>query len=93
MTKESLEGSMRADRNEIREGKKQKMGEAGLDVTYRRNLHRSHMCIRAQGTAGTCELKMMEGKQIPCLLKLEITVMEGETYYLYDISGKQHIDY
>lgn len=92
MTKESLEGSMGADRNESREGKKQKMGEAGLDVTYRRNLHRSHMCIRAQGTAGTCELKMMEGKQIPHLLKLEITVMEGETYYLYDISGKQQID-
>lgn len=83
---------MEENREERGTEKRPGIHEAGLTVTYRRNLRRSHMYIREQGTVERHEVKMLEGRQVPHLLKVETSVVEGETYYLYDISGKQQIE-
>ena len=83
---------MEENREERGTEKRPGIHEAGLTVTYRRNLRRSHMYIREQGTVEKHEVKMLEGRQVPHLLKVETSVVEGETYYLYDISGKQQIE-
>ena len=63
-----------------------------MEVTYRRNLYRSYMCIKGQEEiAEEYELKMLKAEHVPCLLEMEMTEADGEKSYLYDISGKQQI--
>ncbi len=63
-----------------------------MEVTYRRNLHKSYMCIKGQEEiAEEYELKMLRAEHVPCLLEMEVTEADGEKSYLYDISGKQQI--
>ncbi|MBO5486984.1 MAG: FHA domain-containing protein, partial [Eubacterium sp.] len=63
-----------------------------MEVTYKRSLHKSYMCIKEQETVQEeYELGMLEHQKIPGLLPMQITVSEGERNYLYDISGKQQI--
>lgn len=63
-----------------------------MEVTYKRSLHKSYMCIKEQeNVQEEYELGMLEHQKIPGLLPMQITVSEGERNYLYDISGKQQI--
>lgn len=64
-----------------------------MEVAYRKNLHKSYMCVRTQEeVAEEYELCMLEGRKIPYLLTMETVLADGETEYLYDISGKQQLD-
>lgn len=63
-----------------------------MEVTYKRNLHKSYMCIKGQETVREeYELVMLESQKIPCLLPMQISVVDGIQNYLYEISGKQQI--
>ena len=67
--------------------------EGKLEVTYRRNLYKSYMCIKAQKDIWEeYELHMLEKQKIPGLLPMQTTVIEGLQSYLYEISGKQQIE-
>ena len=63
-----------------------------MQVTYRKNLGGSYMCVEEEEkiTKGY-ELHMLERHSIPGLLRLQTSVLEGKRRYLYDISGKQQI--
>ena len=64
-----------------------------MEVTYRRNLSKSYMCIREQGRpVEQYELQMLESHNIPGLLPMQTVVLEGERRYLYNISGKQQME-
>lgn len=64
-----------------------------MEVTYRKNLHRSYMCVKAQEEiAEGYELCMLEGRKIPHLLVMQTIQADGEREYLYDISGKQQLE-
>ncbi len=64
-----------------------------MEATYRRNLHKSYMCIQEQGEpVEEYELRMLEKAEVPHLLKMEIIAAEGKKQYLYDISGKQQLE-
>lgn len=64
-----------------------------MEVTYRRNLHKSYMCIQEQREVEEeYELQMLAGVRVPYLLNMEIITVEGEKQYLYDISGKQQLE-
>ncbi len=63
-----------------------------MEVTYRKNLSRSYMCIEEQGQPlEPYELQMLEKHAIPGLLHLQTVFSEGKCRYLYDISGKQQL--
>lgn len=63
-----------------------------MEVTYRKNLGRSYMCIEEEGELiEPYELRMLESRRIPCLLQMQTVISEGNIRYLYDISGKQQI--
>ena len=64
-----------------------------MEVTYRRNLYKSYMCIKEQEDAAEeYELHMLEGRNIPYLLAMETILADGKRQYLYDISGKQQLE-
>lgn len=64
-----------------------------MEVTYRKNLHKSYMCIHAgEEPAEEYELCMLEGRDIPYLLAMETVLADGQRQYLYDISGKQQLE-
>lgn len=63
-----------------------------MEVTYRKNLSKSYMCLEKQGQPlEAYELQMLENHSIPGLLQLHTVISEGTYRYLYDISGKQQI--
>ena len=63
-----------------------------MEITYRKNLGTSYMCIEEEGELiEPYELRMLENRKIPCLLRMQIVISEGKNRYLYDISGKQQI--
>lgn len=63
-----------------------------MEVTYRRNLHKSYMCIKGQeAVQEEYELVMLESQKIPRLLPVQTSVADGVRSYLYEISGKQQI--
>ena len=64
-----------------------------MEVTYRKNLHKSYMCIHAgEEPAEEYELCMLEGRDIPYLLAMETVLADGQRQYFYDISGKQQLE-
>lgn len=64
-----------------------------MEVTYRRNLHKSYMCVKGQEEiAEEYELNMIKAEHVPYLLELEVVESDGEKNYLYDISGKQQME-
>lgn len=64
-----------------------------MEVTYRKNLNRSYMCIREQGQpVEQYELQMLESYNVPGLLSVQTVISEGERLYLYNISGKQQLE-
>ncbi len=64
-----------------------------MEVTYRKNLSKSYMCIQEQGKpVEKYELQMIEGRSIPGILPMQSVISEGKRSYLYDISGKQQIE-
>lgn len=64
-----------------------------MEVTYRRNLHKSYMCIQEQEEDKEAyELHMLKNVRVPYLLRMEIIVTEGRKQYWYDISGKQQLE-
>lgn len=64
-----------------------------MEVTYRRNLYKSYMCIKEQAKAAEeYELHMLEGRNIPYLLGMKTVLSNGERQYWYDISGKQQLE-
>ena len=64
-----------------------------MEVTYRKNLHRSYMWGKGQEEiVEGYELCMLEGRKIQHLLVLQTNQGEGEREYLYDISGKQQME-
>lgn len=64
-----------------------------MEVTYRKNLSKSYMCIRELGQpVEQYELRMLECHNIPGLLPMQTVILEGERRYLYNISGKQQME-
>lgn len=64
-----------------------------MEVTFRKNLSRSYMCVEEQGQfVEEYELYMLEKHKIPGLLQMQTVFSEGKRRYLYDISGKQQIE-
>jgi len=64
-----------------------------MEVTYRKNLSKSYMCIREQKPpVEQYELQMLERHIIPGLLSMQPVVSDGERRYLYNISGKQQME-
>lgn len=64
-----------------------------MDVSYRKNLNRSYMCIEDAGQLiEPYELMMLENHRIPGLIPLQSVITDGRRRYLYDISGKQQIE-
>ena len=63
-----------------------------MEVTYRRNLQKSYMCVKEQEEpAAEYELNMLKAEHVPYLLELDVVESDGEKNYLYDISGPYHI--
>lgn len=66
--------------------------EGRMEVTYRKNLSRSYMCVEEhEQPLEMYELQMLENRSIPGLLQLQTVISEGKRRYMYDISGKQQI--
>lgn len=64
-----------------------------METTYRRNLHKSYMCITEQeGLTREYERKILESQRVPHLLKMQTMIVEGQENYLYEISGKQQME-
>ncbi len=64
-----------------------------MEVTYRRNLQKSYMCVKEQEEpAAEYELNMLKAEHVPYLLELDVVESDGEKNYLYDISGKQQME-
>lgn len=64
-----------------------------MDVSYRKNLNRSYICMEEQGQLiEPYELMMLENHRIPGLLPMQSVVADGRRRYLYEISGKQQIE-
>lgn len=64
-----------------------------MEVSYKKNLGRSYMCIEEQGQPlEPHELHMLENCSIPGFLQLQTNIYEGKHRYLYDISGKQQLE-
>ncbi|MCI9136821.1 MAG: FHA domain-containing protein [Lachnospiraceae bacterium] len=64
-----------------------------METTYRRNLHKSYMCITEQeGLSREYERKILESQRVPHLLKMQTMIVEGQENYLYEISGKQQME-
>lgn len=63
-----------------------------MEVTYRKNLSGSYMCVEEEGQLiEPYEVQMLEQYCVPCLLRMQTTMSEGRRRYLYDISGKQQM--
>lgn len=63
-----------------------------MEVSYRRKLHKSYMCIKSQEPVlREYELQMLKGQDIPGLLPMECMFVDGVQNYFYEISGKQQI--
>ncbi len=63
-----------------------------MEVTYRKNLNRSYMCVETQDQVlEEYELQMMQHCRIPELLRVWEAASDRSVRYLYDISGKQQI--
>ena len=61
-----------------------------MEVSYRRKLHKSYMCIKSQEPVlREYELQMLKGQDIPGLLPMECMFVDGVQNYFYEISGKQ----
>lgn len=64
-----------------------------MEVSYKKNLGRSYMCIEEQGQPlEPYELQILENCSIPGFLQLQTNIYEGKRRYLYDISGKQQLE-
>ena len=64
-----------------------------MEVTFRKNLSRSYMCIREQKQpVEEYELQMLNSHCIPGFLPMQMIISEGKRRYLYDISGKQQME-
>lgn len=64
-----------------------------MEVTYRRNLYKSYMCIKTQAAVQEqYELCMLEKQRIPGLLSMQPAMADGVQSYLYEISGKQQVE-
>lgn len=64
-----------------------------MEVTFRKNLSKSYMCVEEQGQPlEEYELYILEKHKIPGLLRMQGVFAEGKRRYLYDISGKQQIE-
>ena len=58
-----------------------------MEVTYRRNLQKSYMCVKEQEEpAAEYELNMLKAEHVPYLLELDVVESDGE------ISGKQQME-
>lgn len=63
-----------------------------MEVSYRKNLGGSYMCVEEEGQLiEPYEVQMLEQYRIPCLLQVRTVISEGRRRYLYDISGKQQV--
>ncbi len=63
-----------------------------MEVTYRKNLNKSYMCVDTQEQVlERYELLMLEHCRIPELLNVCVSASDKNSRYLYDISGRQQI--
>lgn len=63
-----------------------------VEITYRKNLSKSYMCMEEQKPAvEPYELQMMGLCKVPGLIQMQAVQTDHSYRYLYDISGKQQI--
>lgn len=63
-----------------------------MEITYRRNLSGSYMCIEnTESEIEERELIMLQKYRIPGLLPLQVMVSDGRIQYWYEITGKQQL--
>lgn len=64
-----------------------------MEVTYKRSLHKSYMCVEeADESPERYELVMLQNQRVPQLLPVQVTAVDGKTRYMYEISGKQQLE-
>lgn len=63
-----------------------------MEITYRRNLSGSFMCIdTTESKIEERELVMLQKYRIPGLLPMQVMVSDGRLQYWYEITGKQQL--
>ncbi|MEG1947403.1 MAG: DUF6382 domain-containing protein [Lachnospiraceae bacterium] len=63
-----------------------------MEITYKRNLKNSYMCVEQEGKElEICELMMLQKSKIPYFLPMQTIVIDGKMQYQFEISGKQQL--
>lgn len=63
-----------------------------MEITYRRNLHRSYMCIEEPEKAiEEHEMMILKNYDVPRILPLQIMIQDGKVQYWFEITGKQQL--
>lgn len=63
-----------------------------MEITYRRMLHKSYMCIEtSEDIIEEHELMIFQKYKVPQLLALQMMIQDGKVQYWYEITGKQQL--
>lgn len=63
-----------------------------MEITYRRMLHKSYMCIETtEDIIEEHELMIFQKYKVPQLLSLQMMIQDGKVQYWYEITGKQQL--
>lgn len=63
-----------------------------MEITYRRNLHKSYMCIEEQeNVIEEHELMILQNYRVPRILPVQMMVQDGKVQYWFEITGKQQL--
>lgn len=66
-----------------------------MEVTYRRNFHKSYMCIEStedmENIIEEHEVMILQKYTVPQLLPMQIIIQDGRVEYWFEITGKQSL--
>ena len=59
-----------------------------MNAYFKNNLKQAQLVLEGEELRETLEVFMLQGNEIPGLLKTNIKYIDGKSHYQYDISGK-----
>lgn len=63
-----------------------------MEITYRRHLHKSYMCIETTEDAIEAhEMMILQKYSVPQLLPMQLMIQDGRVQYWFEITGKQQL--
>lgn len=63
-----------------------------MEITYRRSLHKSYMCIETtEDVVEEHELMILQKYSAPQLLPMQLMIQDGRVQYWFEITGKQQM--